>query len=227
MRKALENSCAKGCLVYALALVIVVVLGAAGLGGLSARLGAGAQGEKTQIGALTTSEGQATTASLPAADGNIASESNGTTGQGDPQAPQGAAPAPAAQAGQPAPQQPAPQNVPQASSAGAPQPQPPVEASGQIQGQAQNGEISGQASAPFYIVQEGDTLWGIAGKFSTTVEALQATNSIGAEFIQPGQLLYLPPVGQPESQPGAPPPAVPGDSGPLPTMPQTGVNSRP
>ena len=43
MKQALGNSCLKGCLIYVVALAIIVAVSAAGLGGLGARFGAGAQ----------------------------------------------------------------------------------------------------------------------------------------------------------------------------------------
>ena len=44
-----------------------------------------------------------------------------------------------------------------------------------------------------YIVQPGDTLYTIAQKFNTTVEALLAANRLSSSFlIYPGQLLEIP-----------------------------------
>lgn len=44
-----------------------------------------------------------------------------------------------------------------------------------------------------YRVVEGDSLWAIAQRFGTTVEALAAANGISeADFLQPGQVLQLP-----------------------------------
>ena len=149
--------------------------------------------------------------------------------------------------------QPAPQVEPQAPAQEAPtqQPQsappPPVASEGTVQIDTQGGGITGQATSPFYIVQAGDTLWDIASRFGTTVEALRAANNLEEEFIKPNQLLYLVQEQTPPQQPaqqatpvvpsgtnsgagGAPPPvSEPGSDLPpaLPQMPDTGINTRP
>ncbi|MPZ22036.1 MAG: LysM peptidoglycan-binding domain-containing protein [Dehalococcoidia bacterium] len=47
-----------------------------------------------------------------------------------------------------------------------------------------------------YVVQEGDTLSGIATQFDLTVDALAAANGIdNPELIQIGQTLTIPPAG--------------------------------
>jgi murein DD-endopeptidase MepM/ murein hydrolase activator NlpD len=52
---------------------------------------------------------------------------------------------------------------------------------------------SGQAQGPIYIVQEGDTLFGIAWKFGTTVEELAEANDIADPFVlYPGMELVIP-----------------------------------
>jgi LysM repeat protein len=57
-----------------------------------------------------------------------------------------------------------------------------------------------------YVVQPGDTLWAIARRFGTTVEAIMATNNLATTTIFVGQRLRIPggtapPTAQP---PGAP-----------------------
>jgi hypothetical protein len=237
LRNAFQNSCLKGCLIYVVALVIVVVLSAVGLGSLSARLG-GQSSQQTGVTTQTTSREPAAPAAQPAGRQHAGQESAPTpNGQGgievQPQnqpaessdtAPQAPAPTPALAPQAPGPAEPAPQAAP-----------PPVAAGPAPQTQAQGGVITGQASAPFYIVQSGDTLWDIAVKFDTSVDALRQANKLGEEFIQPGQLLYLPSGNQSVQPPGdvqQPAPIAPaGDQGSsdtsLPAMPHTGINANP
>ncbi len=50
-----------------------------------------------------------------------------------------------------------------------------------------------QASGPVYLVEEGDSLWGVAARFGTTVEALTQANGLSANAgISPGQELVIP-----------------------------------
>jgi LysM repeat protein len=255
MKRAFENSCIKGCAVYLVALVLVVALSAFGLGSIRAKLGLG-----TAPAAQTTQQGAAAPTApeqSPAQPGSSAPQAAQPTPMPQAQAqtqPEQALPTVAVSTGPlgniqinilpsnptatpaPAQQQAQPTQQPQA-----PVP-PPVESSYAPQTQAQGGEISGQALAPFYIVQGGDTLSSIAAQFGTTVEALRETNKLSdANSIWPGQLLYLPLPGQPQGQTGGqgggdagasvPPPVAPqsgtdqGSTNQLPNMPDTGINT--
>jgi LysM repeat protein len=46
-------------------------------------------------------------------------------------------------------------------------------------------------SSSLYIVQKGDTLVGIARKFSMTVEEIKVRNGLRQERIYPNQQLYV------------------------------------
>ncbi|MDI6907413.1 MAG: L,D-transpeptidase family protein [Thermoanaerobacterales bacterium] len=43
-----------------------------------------------------------------------------------------------------------------------------------------------------YVVQPGDSLWSIARRFGTTVEAIQRANGLATTVIHPGQRLVIP-----------------------------------
>src|SRR5437764_1441080 len=75
MKRAFGNSCFKGCLIYVVALAIILALSAAGLGGLGARFGAGARNAKP---------GQAAS---QAASGNGAAPASGAAANGQAGAP--------------------------------------------------------------------------------------------------------------------------------------------
>ena len=213
IKNALQNSCAKGCMVYAVALVLLVVFTSMGLGGLSTRLGGSSQ---PQASALTDSRqpaGVAAPQSAPAASGEVAQPTAVPPTSG-----------PAIVLALPTIQivtdisvsVPAPDSAP---------------APAQPQAQPQGGEIVGDASPPFYIVQSGDTLWSIAVEYGVGADSLRGMNNLADDIIKPGQLLYLPQPGQPQQPaptgvPAQPPPAQ--DQGnPAPQMPQTGINTRP
>lgn len=157
IKKALENTCLRGCLIYVVALGIIIAFSSANLGGLGARFGLGTSSTTPVIQVDNNQPTPVFVEDTPI----------------PPEPTQTQPPAPATA-------------VPNETSVNTPvQPITPLEG------------ISGQATAPFYIVQPGDTLWDLAKKFNTTVEALREINSIGPnEFIQPKQLLYLPQAGR-------------------------------
>jgi LysM repeat protein len=228
MKRALENSCIKGCVIYLAILVIILVASAVGFGGLSARFGMSTpavQGYRTQSGIAPQDAPQATAVNTAQAQAQGTIQGTGSNPiivfEPQPQQ-QEQAPAPTAT---PVPPPPAPAQAPAQPARSQDSYAPQV--------QAQDGQIQGQASQPFYIVQSGDTLSGIASRFSTTVDALrQANNLDDVNSIWPGQLLYLPQNGQPPSAPqgqtGQPTnggSATQGGPGSIPSMPNTGINS--
>ncbi|HYO49562.1 MAG TPA: LysM peptidoglycan-binding domain-containing protein [Chloroflexia bacterium] len=222
IKNALQNSCAKGCMVYLVALALLVAFTSMGLGGLSTRLGGSSQ---PQASVLTDSRQPAGVApqSAPAASGDVAQPTAAPPTNG-----------PSIVLALPTIQivtdisvsVPAPVNAPAPTSAPASAPAP-----AQPQAQPQGGEITGDASPPFYIVQSGDTLWSIAVEYGVGTDGLRGINNLADDIIKPGQLLYLPQLGQPQ-QPaptGAPaqPPSAQDQGNPAPQMPQTGINTRP
>jgi murein DD-endopeptidase MepM/ murein hydrolase activator NlpD len=48
------------------------------------------------------------------------------------------------------------------------------------------------ATGPTYIVQEGDTLWGIAARFGVSVEEIIAVNNLSNQDIFPGNEIIIP-----------------------------------
>ena len=52
--------------------------------------------------------------------------------------------------------------------------------------------VAAQTSGPVYIVQEGDTLWSIASRFSVSLDALMAANGLTNGNLQVGQQLVIP-----------------------------------
>lgn len=70
-----------------------------------------------------------------------------------------------------------------------------------------------------YIVRPGDTLFGIAARFGTTVDAIMRANRLQSPFIYVGQQLFIP-VGQtPSPGPGPSPGPSPGPFPPTPGVP--------
>jgi LysM repeat protein len=215
IKNALQNSCAKGCMVYMVVLVLLVAFTSIGLGGLSTRLGGSSQ---PQASVLTQSR-QPASATAP-------QSGPATSGGGG----QPAAPAPttgpAIVLALPTIQ------IVTGISVSAPAPaSTPASAPAQSQAQPQGGVITGDASPPFYVVQPGDTLWSIAVEYGVGTDGLRGINNLADDIIKPGQLLYLPQPGQPQqpaptSAPAQPPPAQ-NQGNPAPQMPQTGINTRP
>lgn len=253
MKSAFGNSCARGCMVYFVALAAIVAITMFGLGGMSARFGANTQ---QPANVQTTQNSQQ-------AGGNIAPESLSVAPQADQQQalpnvvqpdttspdnvpggglPPTATPAPPLPtlAAQPTP--PVPSGNPPDTAYVTPQEYTPI--------QAQGGVITGEASTPFYVVQPGDTLFDIAQQFGVDVNALVSVNNLVDDTIYPDQLLYLPPVGggqvqppaeaTPQSQQPTEPPATggqqdgtqasaapgPADAPHVPDMPNTGINKK-
>lgn len=52
--------------------------------------------------------------------------------------------------------------------------------------------VLGTASAETITVQPGDTLWGLAKRHGTTVEALRSANTLASDALRPGMTLTLP-----------------------------------
>lgn len=246
MKGVLGNSCAKGCLIYVVALVIIVAVTAFGLGGLRARFAGSNQGAQISAqgnGPSPASFGTAAPQTIPQqptqqAAGQAAGQGAGSsTGQ----APASAySPAPTQPPAQPVP--PSPPDVPQPASTppSAPQSAPQVFTPSEAQG----GAVSGEASAPFYVVQGGDTLWEISQRFGLDAGTLRVINNLPDTTIYPGQTLILSQggVSQQPPQDGSSEATTPGGSvanntgangaapepgTTLPNMPDTGINRKP
>lgn len=163
MNKIFGNNCAKGCLIYFVALIALITVAAMGLDGLRAKFGgAQVQGIKPpeySIQSVGNSQPAATT-DQPAAD---------TTAGGGGVIPTSTVVVVA----------PPPVTVPAPGVTPAP-------------AQGQGGTISGDAGTSFYVVQSGDTLWAITNRLSISLDDLRSINNLSDDIIYPGQVLYLP-----------------------------------
>jgi LysM repeat protein len=195
MRAIFGNNCAKGCLIYVIAVVAVVIVASMGLSGLRAKFG-GAQ-----------VEGNAPQYTIQSTGGRVPSV----------QQPWGTLPDTTAGGGGTLP---TPTRVPVAPPQPAANPTPAPT-------KGQGGTITGDGGEAFYVVQPGDTLWGIARSFGVDLDALTSLNGLNDSIIYSGQVLLLPSSTQ--QQGPQPTPAANGNSGApaVPSMPDTGINKRP
>jgi LysM repeat protein len=199
MKNLLGNSCAKGCLIYFAALIAIVMATGLGLGGLRGRFFT-----DPPAGTFPASNSQPQASDINADGGDGAAPTRYVP------------PAPTQ-----APQQPLPTVAslqptapPGSTGPGTTVQFTPVPSGG--------GVISGEASPPFYVVQDGDTLWEIALRFAVDVETLRSINSLQGDVIVPGQVLYLPQSQQQRSNPHQPLPAATQSSNLPPIAPQSG-----
>ncbi len=202
MKTLFGNSCAKGCLVYFVALIAIVTLTSMGLGGLKGRFSADSQHPQGSI--LTTGNTGSTTGNPPS---DVVGGGTLPTLEPLPQAPATQPPA----VTRPTLVAPVGPTVPAGPVAFTPVP-------------SQGGIISGETVAPFYIVQSGDTLWDIAVRFNVSIDLLRALNNITGNVIQPGQVLYLPQSTQSQVVPQPQATAVPTSASESQPLPQTGLD---
>lgn len=212
MKGAFGNSCARGCMVYLVALAGIVAITMFGLGGISARFGGNTQPpasvQSTQNSQQPAAAAEPDSLSVaPQIDQgqvipNITLPDNSTNPSNVLDG--GLLPTPTPTAIPPLPPLPTL----------APQPTPPVPSgnppdTGQVTPQlftpieAQGGTITGEASTPFYVVQPGDTLSEIAQRLGVDVDGLDSVNNLVDDTIYPGQVLYLPLGGGGLAQPPA------------------------
>lgn len=196
MRALFGNNCAKGCLIYVITVVAVVIVASMGLSGLRAKFG-GAQ-----------VEGNAPQYTIQSTGGTVPSV----------QQPQNTLPDPASGGGGGI--LPTPTRVPVAPPQPAANPTPAPT-------KGQGGTISGDGGEAFYVVQPGDTLWGIARSFGVDLDALTSLNGLNDSIIYAGQVLLLPSSTQ--QQAPQPAPNANGNNGAptVPSMPDTGINKKP
>lgn len=251
MKTAFGNSCAKGCMIYAVALAAILAVTVFGLGGISARFGGANANVQQPASTQGTQNSQPDSAPVPTVSLQVTTQGdqaqavpdlllpanidpNSVPGGGVLSTPTPMPPLPAMEV-QPAIAVPQPQPGGET-----PPPGPTGEATPQIftPVEAQGGVITGEASTPFYVVQPGDTLWEIATRYGVDVEALSSVNNLQGDTIFPAQVLFLPQGSAPlqvpvEVQPTQPvidqgssdPPPSTADP-PVPEMPNTGINKK-
>lgn len=212
MRAIFGNNCAKGCFIYVIAVVAIVIVASMGLGGLRAKFG-GAEVEGNRPQYTIQATGQAATGTVASTVQQPQTTLPDVTEGG------GGGTFPTATPVTVAPIQPIGNATPAPS-------------------KGQGGTITGDGGDPFYIVQSGDTLWAIARNFGVDLDSLTSLNGLNDSMIYAGQVLYLPtPNQQQAAQPtptevsgsgGGDGDGV-GDSGApaIPSMPDTGINKKP
>jgi LysM repeat protein len=202
MNKIFGNNCAKGCLIYFVALIALLAVAAMGLDGLRARFG-GAQVQGTKPPEYTIQS----TGNSPAA----ATNDQPSTNPGDTTAGGGGVIA-----------------TPTVVVAAPPPVTVPAQAVTPAPSQAQGGTISGDTGSSFYIVQPGDTLWGITESLNVNLDDLRDVNNLSDDIIYPSQVLYLPAGATSDGNP-APNPITPdtGVTGDQVGMPNTGIIRKP
>jgi len=52
--------------------------------------------------------------------------------------------------------------------------------------------LANQPSIVIYFAQPEDTLWNIAKKYYTTVDAIKAMNNMDSDHVAPGQQIFIP-----------------------------------
>jgi LysM repeat protein len=206
MRSVFGNNCAKGCFIYVIAVVAVVIVASMGLSGLRAKFG-GAQVEGNPPQYTIQATGQM-------AGGTVASNA---------QQPQSTLPDTAAGGGGVV--VPTANPVPVA-------PAQPIANNTPVPSKVQGGTLTGDGGDSFYVIQPGDTLWSIARNFGVDLDRLTSLNGLNDSIIYAGQALLLP-TSTEHQAPQPTPVANSGDgagdsSGPTtPSMPDTGINKKP
>ena len=171
MRSIFGNNCARGCFIYVFAVVAIVIVASMGLGGLRAKFGgAEVEGNRPQYTIQGTTD-------------QTAGQTTGGTVAADVQQPETTLPDVTAGGGGGAAHTPTP--VPIA-------PIQPISNATPAPVKGQGGTITGDGGDCFYVVQPGDTLWGIARNFGVDLDALTSLNGLNDSIIYAGQVLLCP-----------------------------------